>query len=120
MIDQLPTAAGSSVLTLAITAALAFLTRDKWRANQRQDVAAADAGTDVIQTLRDEVQRLAKRVKELEDEARLERRHSRRVDLYLWQLETYARQLQGMLRQAGLDVPLPPAPPPPVADEAAA
>lgn len=98
MIDNLPAMAGGGVLSTLILAAFAYLTRKSWHANQRQDVAAADAGTDVIQTLREEVQRLAGRVKACEDDLQHERRHGRLLEGYVW-------TLQGLMRQANLDVP---------------
>lgn len=98
MIENLPSAAGGGLLTLALTALLAFFTRKSWYANQRQDVAAADAGTDVIGILREEVGRLSVRVKACEEELQHERQHGRQLEQYIW-------QLQALMRDANIVVP---------------
>ena len=98
MIENLAPAAGGGVLATVILSALAYITRKSWYANQRQDVAAADAGTDVIGILREEVSRLAARVKSCEEALDHERAHGRQLEQYIW-------QLQALMREANIVVP---------------
>jgi hypothetical protein len=109
VIENLPSMAGGGALSAVIMAAIAWFTRKSWHAAQRQDVAAADAGTDIIEMMRAEVGRLSAKVEFLE--ARGDRQDRR-----IWQLETdvamerrYSALLKDVLAQHGIDAPPMPA-----------